>query len=86
MNTRWPALLSFVVKMKLLSSERNSFYAIVLVTEHNHRHYQDAYAALIIMFGSIVMLPPRTKRWAEAKVLADCISIKVRGLITSTET
>jgi trafficking protein particle complex subunit 11 len=44
----------------------------------SHRHYQDAYASLLVMFGSPLMLPPRTKRWAEAKVLADCISIKVR--------
>jgi len=29
------------------------------------------------MFASITTLPPRTKRWAEAKVLADCIDIKV---------
>lgn len=29
------------------------------------------------MFGSTAILPPRTKRWAEAKVLADCISAKV---------
>ena len=42
------------------------------------RHYQDAYAALLIMFGSTAILPPRTKRWAEAKVLADCINVKVR--------
>ena len=42
------------------------------------RHYQDAYATLMIMFGSTAILPPRTKRWAEAKVLADCINIKVR--------
>ena len=35
---------------------------------------------LIIMFGSTAILPPRTKRWAEAKVLADCINIKVRYL------
>ena len=42
------------------------------------RHYQDAYEMLIIMFGSTAILPPRTKRWAEAKVLADCINIKVR--------
>lgn len=41
------------------------------------RHYQDAYSALQIMFGSTAILPPRTKRWAEAKVLADCISVKV---------
>ncbi|KAF9268549.1 hypothetical protein L218DRAFT_852654 [Marasmius fiardii PR-910] len=44
------------------------------------KHYQDAYEALIIMFGSIIILPPRTKRWAEAKVLADCISIKITKL------
>lgn len=43
------------------------------------RHYQDAYSALLLMFASITMLPPRTKRWAEAKVLADCIDIKVRS-------
>ena len=29
------------------------------------------------MFGSTAILPPRTKRWAEAKVLADCISVKI---------
>ncbi|KAJ7478961.1 hypothetical protein FB451DRAFT_1395573 [Mycena latifolia] len=29
---------------------------------------------LVIMFGSTAILPPRTKRWAEAKVLADCIN------------
>ncbi|KIP04097.1 hypothetical protein PHLGIDRAFT_31528 [Phlebiopsis gigantea 11061_1 CR5-6] len=41
------------------------------------KHYQDAYSALQIMFGSTAILPPRTKRWAEAKVLADCISLKI---------
>ncbi|KAF9486045.1 hypothetical protein BDN70DRAFT_870556 [Pholiota conissans] len=41
------------------------------------KHYQDAYEMLIIMFGSTAILPPRTKRWAEAKVLADCINIKI---------
>ncbi|KAG7091150.1 hypothetical protein E1B28_010203 [Marasmius oreades] len=44
------------------------------------KHYQDAYEALIIMFGSIIILSPRTKRWAEAKVLADCINIKITKL------
>ncbi|KAF7321602.1 hypothetical protein MKEN_00681300 [Mycena kentingensis (nom. inval.)] len=44
------------------------------------KHYQDAYATLVIMFGSTMILPPRTKRWAEAKVLADCINIKVAKL------
>ncbi|KAI0061971.1 hypothetical protein BV25DRAFT_1805032 [Artomyces pyxidatus] len=41
------------------------------------KHYQDAYSTLLIMFGSTAILPPRTKRWAEAKVLADCINIKI---------
>ncbi|KII95624.1 hypothetical protein PLICRDRAFT_662357 [Plicaturopsis crispa FD-325 SS-3] len=41
------------------------------------KHYQDAYGMLVIMFGSTAILPPRTKRWAEAKVLADCINVKV---------
>ncbi|KAI5120282.1 hypothetical protein M0805_005339 [Coniferiporia weirii] len=41
------------------------------------KHYQDAYATLMIMFGSPAILQPRTKRWAEAKVLADCINIKI---------
>ncbi|KAF9560978.1 hypothetical protein CPC08DRAFT_817945 [Agrocybe pediades] len=41
------------------------------------KHYQDAYEMLTIMFGSTAILPPRTKRWAEAKVLADCINIKI---------
>lgn len=45
------------------------------------RHYQDAYSNLQIMFGSTAILPPRTKRWAEAKVLADCISAKVLFMI-----
>jgi len=44
-----------------------------------YRHYQDAYETLTIMFGSTAILPPRTKRWAEAKVLVDCINIKVRA-------
>lgn len=42
------------------------------------KHYQDAYSTLVLMFGSTAILPPRTKRWAEAKVLADCINVKVR--------
>ncbi|KXN87455.1 Trafficking protein particle complex subunit 11, partial [Leucoagaricus sp. SymC.cos] len=44
------------------------------------KHYQDAYDMLVIMFGSPAILPPRTKRWAEAKVLADTINIKVPTL------
>ena len=49
--------------------------------EESNRHYQDAYSNLHIMFGSTAILPPRTKRWAEAKVLADCISVKVSLLL-----
>ncbi|KAH7883282.1 Gryzun, putative trafficking through golgi-domain-containing protein [Phlebopus sp. FC_14] len=41
------------------------------------KHYQDAYTTLMIMFGSTAILPPRTKRWAEAKVLADAINVKI---------
>lgn len=41
------------------------------------KHYQDAYTTLMIMFGSTAILPPRTKRWAEAKVLADTINVKI---------
>lgn len=44
------------------------------------KHYQDAYTTLMIMFGSTAILPPRTKRWAEAKVLADTINIKITKL------
>jgi len=29
------------------------------------------------MFASTQTLPPWTKRWAEAKVLADCVAVKV---------
>ncbi|KAI0002431.1 Gryzun, putative trafficking through golgi-domain-containing protein [Russula compacta] len=41
------------------------------------KHYQDAYSSLLTMFGSTAILPPRTKRWAEAKVLADCVNLKI---------
>ncbi|KAG6866197.1 hypothetical protein C0991_007222 [Blastosporella zonata] len=41
------------------------------------KHYQDAHSMLVVMFGSTAILPPRTKRWAEAKVLADCINLKI---------
>ncbi|KIJ65975.1 hypothetical protein HYDPIDRAFT_110092 [Hydnomerulius pinastri MD-312] len=44
------------------------------------KHYQDAYTTLMIMFGSTAILPPRTKRWAEAKVLADAINVKITKL------
>ncbi|KAJ9095965.1 hypothetical protein QFC21_005327 [Naganishia friedmannii] len=40
------------------------------------RHYEDAWQALCYIFGLKDALPPRTKRWLEAKVLADCIAIK----------
>jgi trafficking protein particle complex subunit 11 len=43
----------------------------------NSRHYQDASSTLLMMFGSASTLPPRTKRWAEAKVLADTVAAKV---------
>ncbi|KAK4054805.1 hypothetical protein OIV83_000729 [Microbotryomycetes sp. JL201] len=41
------------------------------------KHYEDCYDSLIDMFAHVETLPPRTKRWAEAKVLTDCLSVKV---------
>ncbi|EUC61804.1 glutathione transferase omega-1 [Rhizoctonia solani AG-3 Rhs1AP] len=41
------------------------------------KHYEDCWVALVDMFGSTALLPPRTKRWAEAKVLADCVTVKI---------
>ncbi|KAF8584313.1 hypothetical protein K439DRAFT_1633686 [Ramaria rubella] len=41
------------------------------------KHFQTSWETLLDMFGSTAILPPRTKRWAEAKVLADCISLKI---------
>ncbi|EJD46843.1 hypothetical protein AURDEDRAFT_86850 [Auricularia subglabra TFB-10046 SS5] len=41
------------------------------------KHYEDCWIQLVDMFSSTGVLPPRTKRWAEAKVLADCISLKI---------
>jgi hypothetical protein len=52
----------------------------------NTRHYQDAHNTLVVMLRSTAILPPRTKRWAEAKVLADCINIKVHSLFLSVLT
>ncbi|SGY32475.1 BQ5605_C002g01369 [Microbotryum silenes-dioicae] len=46
-------------------------------TEVALKHYEDCYNTLIGMFANSTLLPPRTKRWAEAKVLADCTSVKV---------
>ena len=39
----------------------------------------------MIMFGSTATLPPRTKRWAEAKVLADTINFKVHFSVSGVE-
>ncbi|GAA5831856.1 hypothetical protein JCM11251_003912 [Rhodosporidiobolus azoricus] len=44
------------------------------------KHYEDCYDALVDMFAQPGLLPPRTRRWAEAKVLADCVSIKISKL------
>lgn len=77
MNTRWHVLQSSGVKMRLRSSPSRSRCRRDWKTKFL-RHYQDAYATLMIMFGSTAILPPRTKRWAEAKVLADAINVKVR--------
>ncbi|GAA6001644.1 hypothetical protein JCM10207_002245 [Rhodosporidiobolus poonsookiae] len=44
------------------------------------KHYEDCYDNLIDTFSQPNLLAPRTKRWAEAKVLADCVSIKISKL------
>ncbi|KAG8930220.1 hypothetical protein FRC01_003141 [Tulasnella sp. 417] len=48
--------------------------------EVTRKHYEDCWTSLVEMFGSTAILPPRTKRWAEAKVLADCVAIKLTKL------
>ena len=43
------------------------------------KHYEDCYDGLVDLLAQPTpALAPRTKRWAEAKVLSDCISAKVR--------
>ncbi|KIR26900.1 hypothetical protein I309_04279 [Cryptococcus deuterogattii LA55] len=41
------------------------------------RHYEDCWNELAKLFSSTTTLPPRTKRWAEAKVLADCVAVRI---------
>nr|CDI55140.1 conserved hypothetical protein [Melanopsichium pennsylvanicum 4] len=47
--------------------------------------YREAYDLLCTtrtcLLGSTLMLPPRTKRWAEAKVLADTLNIRICKLM-----
>ncbi|TYJ56593.1 hypothetical protein B9479_002685 [Cryptococcus floricola] len=45
--------------------------------EMARRHYEDCWNELAKMFASTTTLPPRTKRWAEAKVLADCVATRI---------
>jgi hypothetical protein len=45
------------------------------------RHYEDCWNELARMFSSTTTMPPRTKRWAEAKVLADCVAVKICKLL-----
>lgn len=40
-------------------------------------HYVAAYAGILSLLRSTAALPPRTKRWAEAKVLADALSLRI---------
>ena len=57
----------------------------VYASLHNHgeaersvySHYEECWTELAKMFSSTQTLPPRTKRWAEAKVLADCVALRV---------
>ncbi|GAA5993976.1 hypothetical protein JCM5350_003513 [Sporobolomyces pararoseus] len=44
------------------------------------KHYEDCYESLVDMFSQPNLLVARTKRWAEAKVLADCLTVKIAKL------
>lgn len=45
-------------------------------------HYTNAYQMLANdLLTSTLLLPPRTKRWAEAKVLADTLSVRISKLL-----
>lgn len=45
------------------------------------QHYETAYHSLSTeLLTSTLLLPPRTKRWAEAKVLADTLSVRISKL------
>jgi len=79
MNIKWRVLPSSEEKRKLRASMLpfvelgvSSLFNIPL-----RRHFQTSWETLLDMFGSTAILPPRTKRWAEAKVIADCVSVKV---------
>ncbi|KAF8308283.1 hypothetical protein DL93DRAFT_2220330 [Clavulina sp. PMI_390] len=54
-----------------------TFAEFRLEPELARKHYEDCWEALVEMFSSNSMLPPRTKRWAEARVLADSVSFKI---------
>jgi hypothetical protein len=41
------------------------------------KFYEIAYNELTDLFSSTAILPPRSKRWTEARILADSISYKV---------
>lgn len=55
-----------------------SFSLRVELMRKRNRHYEDCYETLVEMFSNSNLLTPRTKRWAEAKVLADCLTVKAR--------
>jgi hypothetical protein len=50
------------------------------------KFYELAYTELMDLFSSTAILPPRSKRWQEARVLVDSISYKVPPSTTSTTT
>lgn len=42
------------------------------------QHYNVTYQSLVNgLLASTMLLPPRTKRWAEAKVLSDCLNLRI---------
>ena len=60
-------------------------FDLLLRSRDPHRHYEDCYGTLLEMFPQPTLLTPRTKRWAEAKVLADCLTVKVCSSSTNCD-
>ncbi len=77
------ALKYVTIRIPLVTQNKRLMSVYILF----RRHFQDSYNALLSLFTSITgALLARTKRWAEAKVLADCINIKVLSVFLAHTT
>lgn len=69
------ALKCVLVSVSFWAPRERLIHSVLL----KNRHYEDCYDVLIDMFAaSPPLLAIKGKRWAEAKVLADCLNVKVR--------